>query len=289
MKWCIIKGMTKTACSIDSKGVFMKGQISIFDITTEPATEAGSNTETQMTREKCPYKIPTLNEIMKLFDGAIYRVDRHKLLSDLFEVGAIVISNQVDFNHAKEREERYKQIMESYNPEERELLVKLWCNVYSLLSSMTYADGEFNDWLGILYMQSNTNNKEAGQFFTPYCISKACAKITVEKEKVDQHKKDGEIFSICEPACGSGGMILAVLDTLYNDYNYNYTENVFVEASDIDVRCVHMCYLQLSLAGVPAIVKQQDALSRKLYNVWYTPAYCFQYLRFRKFEKCAII
>lgn len=277
----------------------MDGQMSLFDLYEEQQLANPENATIQipqkasapagksLVREKCPYKIPTINEIMKLFDGAIYRVDRHKLLSDLFEIGAIAISNQVDFKQVKEREERYKQIMSSYQPEEQELLVKLWCNVYALLNSMTYENGEFNDWLGILYMQNNTSNSKAGQFFTPYCVSKACAEMVINKEGIEQKKRDGEILSVSEPACGSGGMILALLDVLYNKYDFNYAQNAFVEAIDIDARCAHMCYLQLSLAGVPAIVKQQDTISRKLYNVWYTPAYCFQYLRFRKFEHCA--
>lgn len=244
--------------------------------------------ETPIAREECPYQIPTLSKIMKLFDGAIYRVDRHKLLSDVFECGAIAISNQVDYKQSKEREERYKHIMESYQAQERKLIIDLWKNIYALLSSMSYEDGRFGDWLGELFMQSNTGNSKAGQFFTPYCVSKACAESVINKEVIEQKKRDGEILSVSEPACGSGGMILALLDVLYNKYDFNYAQNVFVEASDIDARCVHMCYLQLSLAGVPAIVKQQDTLTRKLYNVWYTPAYCYQYLRFRKFEHCAI-
>ena len=45
-----------------------------------------------------------------------------------------------------------------------------------------------------------------------------------------------------------------------------------------------MTYLQLSLAGVPAIVKHQDAISRELWSVWRTPAYIFQYPRFCRYE-----
>ena len=43
-------------------------------------------------------------------------------------------------------------------------------------------------------------------------------------------------------------------------------------------------YLQLSLAGVPAIIKHQNALSRELWSVWKTPAFVFQYHRFHQYE-----
>ena len=43
--------------------------------------------------------IPTLQSIIKLFDSSVYRVDRSKLLSDVFEAMAILISNRVDRKH----------------------------------------------------------------------------------------------------------------------------------------------------------------------------------------------
>ena len=233
--------------------------------------------------------IPTLESIIKLFDSAIYRVDRSKLLSDVFECGAIAISNRVDWRQAEEREKRYLQIMEQYSESERELIVKIFGEIYSLCSSCTHPLGKFGDWLGELYMRSNTSSDKAGQVFTPYDVSKACAKITINADLVEQYKKSGEILSITEPACGSGGMIIAALETLWVEHNFNYATQCFVEASDIDSRCVHMCYLQLSLAGVPAIIKHQDTLSLKKWSVWYTPAHLFQYLRFREYERSAQI
>lgn len=231
--------------------------------------------------------IPTLEEIIKLFDNAIYRMDRGKLLSDVFECGAIAISNQFDFRQAPEREKRYKQIMSEYEPAERELITKMFSKIFIILTTMSEKRGRFNDWLGELYMRSRTSNDKAGQFFTPYNLSKLCAKMVCDWDIVEDKKKNGEILSIQEPACGSGGMILAALDIIWNEHKFNYATQCFVEATDVDARCVHMCYLQLSLAGVPAIIKQQDALSRQLWNVWYTPAYLFQYTKFKEFEKCA--
>lgn len=141
----------------------------------------------------------------------------------------------------------------------------------------------FDDYLGELYMLSKTSNSKAGQFFTPYSVSKACAEVCIDEKTVNEYIEKDKIIKLNEPVCGAGGMIIAAIDILYNRYRLNYSRNLFVECSDIDQRCVHMTYLQLSLIGVPAIVYQRDTLTMKTWQKWETPAYIMQYLRFYKY------
>lgn len=238
--------------------------------------------ETKFTDSKnlCPYKIPTIEEIIKQIDTSGYSLNKSKLISDIFECGAIAISNAVDFTAYDEREERYKQIMKNYKPKECELISDIFSKIYALLSSVVYDNGVFNDYLGDLFMRCNQGNKHCGQFFTPYHISHFMAEIAVTNDKVENN----EILTINDCCCGAGGMLIAALEVLANKYNVNYAMDCFIDAADIDIRCVHMTYLQLSLAGVPAIIKHQDSLSRKLWSVWKTPAFIMQYPRFCKYE-----
>ncbi len=99
---------------------------------------------------------------------------------------------------------------------------------------------------------------------------------------VTDKKERDEIITINDPCCGGGGLLIAALDVL-RDNKFNYARNCFMDAGDIDIRCVHMTYLQLSLAGVPAIVRHQNALTRELWSVWYTPAYIFQFPYFQRY------
>ena len=231
----------------------------------------------------CPYKVPTVNEIIKRIDSAMYRIDKHQFISDVLECGAISISNAVDLVSRDEREERYKKIMEKYQPEERKLLAEVFGMIFALLSSVVYDNGRFDDYLGEIFMRCNQGNSSTGQFFTPYHVSKLMAKMSIGADVADKVKND-EVVTVNDPCCGGGGMLMAALDVLKNEYGINYTRNCFIECGDIDSRCVFMTYLQLSLAGVPAIVKHQNALSRELWSVWRTPAYLFQYTRFHKYE-----
>ena len=231
----------------------------------------------------CPYPIPKIDDIVKDIEKAAYAVDTSKFVSDLFECGAIAISNAFDLAQKDKREERYLQIIRSYKPDQQKKLAEIFAKVYALLASVVYDNGKFNDNLGEIFMRCNLGNKNAGQFFTPYHISELMARVTIDETLVKEKIADDGILAINDPCCGGGGMIMAALEVLH-DLGVNYARNCFIEANDVDLRCVHMTYLQLALAGVPAIVRHQNTLTRECWSVWYTPAYLFQFLRFRKFD-----
>ena len=227
----------------------------------------------------CPYRIPTIDEIIKDIESASYRKKKKKFVSDLFECGAIAVSNMVDLSQHKMREERYLQIIHSYKTSERSMLAKVFAKVYGLLASVVYGDGKFNDNLGELFMRCDLGNKNTGQFFTPYHISKFMARATLEESLIKEKAEKDGILTISDPCCGGSGLLMAALDVL-KSLGVNYARNCFIDCGDIDIRCIYMTYLQLSLAGVPAIVKHQNALTREFWGAWYTPAYLFQYPRF---------
>ena len=226
-------------------------------------------------------KIPTINDIIKLLDTGSYKVGRHELLSDVFQCGAIAIANKFDKRQAKKREETYLSIIKKYDKDTQQLITEIFAEISVLLLSQI--DMGFADYLGELYMLSETSNSKTGQFFTPYHVSKLCAEMSINKNTVNEYIEKDKILTLNEPSCGAGGMIIAVIDILYNRYRLNYSRNLFVECSDIDQRCVHMTYLQLSLVGVPAIVYQRDTLTMKTWQKWETPAYIMQHLRFKKY------
>ena len=231
----------------------------------------------------CPYPIPKIDDIVKDIEKAAYAVDTSKFVSDLFECGAIAISNAVDLAQKDKREERYLQIIRSYKPDQQKKLAEIFAKVYALLASVVYDDGKFNDNLGEIFMRCNLGNKNAGQFFTPYHLSEFMARIIIDETLVKEKIAADDILTVSDPCCGGGGMLIAALEVL-KCLGVNYARNCFMEANDVDIRCVHMTYLQLALAGVPAIVRHQNTLTRECWSVWYTPAYLFQYLRFRKFD-----
>ena len=279
----------------------MEKQISLFDMELPPQSEIKEISKKELKNNnhkaekvnfvrvpdnepKIKYeKISTINDIIKLLDTGSYKVGRHELLSDVFQCGAIAIANKFDRRQAKKREETYLSIIKKYDKDTQQLITEIFAEISVLLLSQI--DMGFDDYLGELYMLSETSNSKAGQFFTPYSVSKACAEACIDEKTVNEYIEKDKILTINEPACGAGGMIIAAIDILYNRYRLNYSRNVFVECSDVDQRCVHMTYLQLSLIGVPAIVYQRDTLTMKTWQKWETPAYIMQYLRFKNMER----
>lgn len=267
-------------------------QLSIFDIQLSPPSvdelpqieqTVEMPKKSKGKQELCPYRIPTVEEIIKDFQRAATAYSAGKIFEDVIACGALAISNAVDFTKYDEREKRYKEIMSGYRTEQQRKLPELFAKVFALLSSVVYDDGTFNDYLGEIFMRLNLASDKSGQVFTPFNVSRMMARMIIGDGTAEKANRDDEILTICDPCCGSGAMSLAAIETLQSR-GVNYARNVFIECSDIDIRCVQMAYLQLSLAGVPAIIKHQNTLTMETWDVWKTPAFVMQYTRFCKYD-----
>lgn len=216
----------------------------------------------------------TVNEIVKDLKYFDYKYNTYEVLKDLFIMSALSISNSIELNEElyNKREEEFNQISSKYNKQDMQQFSKIFAKTIEL-----YQNEKINDYFGEIFMQSSTNSGAKGQIFTPYALSFECAESIINKK--DFNKKD--IVTMYEPACGGGGMIVAMVDILKNKLDIDYSKRLFVVAGDLDRRCVAMTYVALSLLGVPAIVQEKNAISEELYDTFETPAYKMQYLRFK--------
>ncbi|MBR1736658.1 MAG: hypothetical protein IJ736_06525 [Firmicutes bacterium] len=82
--------------------------------------------------------------------------------------------------------------------------------------------------------------------------------------------------SAIDPYSGSGRMILSFAEVMH-DEGYNHQKNLFVVAQDVDLNCVCMTYIQLSLYGIPAIVIRGSVFDCDGLSYWYTPAYFYDF------------
>lgn len=180
------------------------------------------------------------------------RYSAEQVFKDWMLMTAISIANTLDIRRGElweKREERYKNTARQYDTSELEQMSEM-------AAMLTMSLTEMHDALGEIYMHLDMGSKNTGQFFTPQSVSQLMARLSVDGMEPEE---DGK-YRIHEPACGSGGMVIEGLCGL-RERGINYQRQVRVVCQDLDWRCVDMCYVQLSLLGVPAIVVQGSTLS----------------------------
>lgn len=192
------------------------------------------------------YKKELIEKINKLSGSR----SPYEVFCDWVKCSAIAIQNSCHIIHNglwKKREEQYMRTIQPYGEAGQEF--------GDMLGLLTMAlDHDISDILGQVYMEAELGNKSTGQFFTPFHISHMCA----ELELLDQ---DGsQTIRLNEPSCGAGGMVIAAAAVL-KDRKINYQRCLDVVAQDLDWKAVYMCYVQLSLLGIRAVVVQGDTLT----------------------------
>ena len=196
------------------------------------------------------------------------RWSAHEVFSDFVELSSLPVSNAVDRRHFDAREARYLEVAKKYPSEDFERFPRMLGHL-TLAMEQHCATGELGDVLGRTYMRLELGNERAGQFFTPYEVSRLVAGVLVGDGAEARAKG---FLDILEPACGAGGMVIAVAEAL-RLAGLDHQEAMHACCIDIDPRCAHMTYLQLSLLHIPAIVLHGNALSGQVWSRWYTPAH----------------
>ncbi len=210
-------------------------------------------------------------EIVSGIQKLAYRHPAYQIFQDWLEISAIAISNSVDLVNFDDREKRYIEIINQYNKEEQQSLVELFSTLIMTLTKEVETVGSPRDVLGEVFHGLELHNKYKGQFFTPnhICEFMGHAVIAGDTEKVINEKG---YVSVCEPCVGSGGLVIGLAAAMAS-HQYNYQTEMCVTACDIDIKCVHMAYLQLSLYGIPAKIIHGNSLTGEQWSVWYTPTY----------------
>lgn len=215
-----------------------------------------------------PYKIKIQKAIQKL--GLIYSV--WDVFSDFVELGAISIANSIKNGSEiwKKREQQYLSTIGKYKPDEQKLFAEMFSDLVMALDYEVSQRGMLTDILGEIYHALELHNKYKGQFFTPQHVCDMMSKIIAGDLEAQLTEKG--FVSLCEPCCGSGAMIIGFANTM-REQHLNYSAQLVAVATDVDLKCVYMCYLQLSLYGIPAIVVHGNSLTLEEWSQWFTPVF----------------
>lgn len=159
------------------------------------------------------------------------------------------------------REEEYHAIATCYTSDE---MHEFSIAFSSLVNEME--EKPFTDILGDYYLEvaSHSSKQARGEFFTPPEISKLMARMLFD---VDAVKTKGIPITVNEPACGSGGMVLAVAELFAPDS----VDLLRVTCQDINPLATDMCFINTTLWGIPAQIILGDTIRMTEINHWKNP------------------
>jgi hypothetical protein len=206
-------------------------------------------------------------ELIRLFSELGRSHGTWKVFEDFLALSAISVSNSVDRVHAEQREKEYLSVIAGYPKDEQEQFPRIFA---ALVESCERQQGKPEDILGLVFHDLELHNKWQGQFFTPPNVSLMMAKMTFSGYDLAIERRG--YIRVVEPCCGSGTLALAAASALVES-GYNPQSQMLVEAMDIDINCVRMCYLQLALHGIPAIIRHGNTLTGTVWSEWATPMF----------------
>ena len=209
----------------------------------------------------------------KVFNSLSSKYGKHTVWCDFVELYALTLSEVYDKRFAIERNKRYIEIQKKYNITE----FTKFSDMFSFTASALDENTE-QDFLGMLYVELGLCDEAELVRFLPYDAAKLLASIAyVEEKKAETPVRPINITDFC---CGSGCMLIAQANMLKKDH-INYQQEAVFYAQDIDKTAALMCYIQLALLGIRAVIKIGNPLTDPFHNDeeftteshWITPMY----------------
>jgi hypothetical protein len=125
--------------------------------------------------------------------------------------------------------------------------VRPWLRATAAAYARAVTDFPFSDILGLAYQELASHGRRGalGQFFTPAGICELMSSILATGDEHAEARPGGGLWRACEPACGSGALILGLLEQLVQQHGAQALQHWSVTAIDLDPLCAHMCAAQL--------------------------------------------
>jgi hypothetical protein len=126
------------------------------------------------------------------------------------------------------------------------------------------AGDPFRDILGPVFeeVSSHGGRQVSGQFFTPWDVCVMLAEMHLHDWRPALPPEGATLWSVGEPACGSGAMLLGFLAHLYRHHGPSALRLWSVHAADLDRTLARTCALQIiaNLAAIGAPIGALEVL-----------------------------
>ena len=185
------------------------------------------------------------NKLCREFDYAYNEKDVRRFISYLDKQYKLNVLNDKNINFTEQEMDLYFKAM-------------TWLN-YRIIQ------GDFDDYLGKLFMAVGYPSKSSGQFFTSYNISLMIAKIELPEDRETAlriiKERGIEKITINDPACGSGSMLCAAWEVAYMR---GFDDLISLSGQDIDPYCVVMAKINLIMRQEMTALKKATRIMQIL-------------------------
>ena len=205
-------------------------------------------------------------EFISLLTQNVGTRDKWQVFCDFVELSAIAISNRWDYVHYEEREQRYLQLVGSYTREEMD---RFGFMLSCVIIACGLSEDDPKDFLGEIYHELELHDKWKGQFFTPIHICSFMAEL--QMADTEKTLESQPYVTVNDPCGGSGAMLLGYAGAMQR-HKLDYQTKMRAIITDIDLKCVHMSYIQMTLYNIPAVIIHGNSLTLEEQSRWFTPA-----------------
>ena len=133
-----------------------------------------------------------------------------------------------------------------------------------------FQDNPWQDLLGDVYMRLGIGNKKTGQFFTPYHLAEAMARLNLDRQMVEAAISARGYITVNEPAAGGGANVIGCAHVLH-DWGINYQMQAWFVCQELSELTALTCYVQMSILGMAGVVQVGDTLKMDFRHSLYTP------------------
>ncbi|EGF9691646.1 DUF1738 domain-containing protein [Salmonella enterica] len=207
---------------------------------------------------------PHVQRFVSLFNQTAPDENRWQVFSDFVHMAACSLYNVLHRDEAFEAD--YMQRVGRYSREDAN---NMSCLLAEVIQGLEFCPTDF---LGQIFMNLELGNARHGQFFTPYHVSHMMAQMTLNDGLSVLTSGERDFITVSDPACGAGGMIVAMTEAML-EAGFNPQKQMVAYCVDIDPVAAMMCYIQLSLMGIPAIVAIGNSLTVEIKREMATPMF----------------
>ena len=183
-----------------------------------------------------------------------------KVFSDFCELAYCAVAKLTAQTEERREalEARYMKCVGQYNREQAVLFSDM-LGCLRLAHERPHEFG-FQDFLGTVYEELELNNSKSGQVFTPWHLCQGMSSMSLSS--IETLSKT-PVVTLADPCSGSGRLALSAADYIQT-HGRDVSKELWVDATDLDVVCMQMTFLQFSMAGIPAVVHHGNTISQEI-------------------------